>query len=268
MITTIGDAALDVLNAPLTDDKLRLTRQYAKAWFDGQFGHDFQTSPPDQPARPEKPELLMPRYMPKRRKIDVKKNMIALLHAVAHIEFNAINLAWDIVARFGKHMPREFTDDWVRVADDEARHFDLLTARLTSYGAAYGDLPAHDGLWQAAKDTTHDVKARLAIVPMVLEARGLDVTPAMIDRFKKAGDMDSAHSLKIIYNEEISHVFAGQKWFNYLCQKENINPEQSFQKLVRRYFKGRIKPPFNITARDQAGFDQSFYLPLSTRQPE
>ncbi len=265
--TTIGDAAVDVLKTPLTDDKLRLTRQYARAWFAGRLAHDFQLSPPDQPARPEKPELLMPRYMPKRRKIDVKKNMVALLHAVAHIEFNAINLAWDIVARFGGQMPREFTDDWVRVADDEARHFDLLIVRLTSYDAAYGDLPAHDGLWQAARDTAHDLKARLAIVPMVLEARGLDVTPAMIDRFGKAGDPDSAHSLKIIYDEEISHVFAGQKWFNHLCQKEKINPEQTFQNLVRQYFKGRIKPPFNIAARDRAGFDQSFYLPLSTPQP-
>ncbi len=267
MTSTIGDAAVDVLNTPLPADKLHLTRQYARAWFDGQLGHDFHIPPPDQPARPEKPELLMPRYMPKRRKIDVKKNMVALLHAVAHIEFNAINLAWDIVARFGSQMPREFTDDWVRVADDEGRHYDLLIARLASYGATYGDRAAHDGLWQAARDTAHDLKARLAIVPMVLEARGLDVTPAMIDRFQKAGDPDSARSLKLIYDEEISHVFAGQKWFNYLCNKENINPEQSFQKLVRRYFKGRIKPPFNVAARDRAGFDQSFYLPLSTPQP-
>lgn len=257
---TIGEAATEALNTALPHDKMHLTRVHAKAWFDGELAHEFPTTPPMRPARPDKPRLLMPRYMPKR------KNMVALLHAITHIEFNAIDLAWDIVARFGKDMPRSFTDDWVRVADDEARHFEMLMERLKSHDATYGDLPAHDGLWQSAMDTAHDLKARLAIVPLVLEARGLDVTPAIISRIEKAQDTASAEVLRIIYDEEINHVYAGQKWFNYLCKKEKIEPKQHYQDMVRQYFKGQIKPPFNTEARTKAGFEEGFYLPLMINQ--
>lgn len=260
--TTIGDGAISSLAAAAPADKVQTSRRWAKAWFDGELTHEFPTSPPDRPARPAKPELMLPKHMPRRRNIGRQANMVALLHAIAHIEFNAIDLAWDIVARFGRDMPRDFTDDWVRVADDEARHFTLLTERLSSYDAAYGDLPAHDGLWQSAMDTAHDLKARLAIVPLVLEARGLDVTPSIIARFDKAGDGESAQALNIIYDDEISHVHAGKKWFTYLCDKDKTDPKVCYQELVRKYFKGRIKPPFNKEARAQAGFDEEFYLPL------
>lgn len=256
---TIGDAATGVLLTANPAGKIRLSHLYAKAWCNGKLTHKFPHSPPDRPARPDYPRLLMPRYMPKR------KNIVALLHAITHIEFNAIDLAWDMVVRFGKDMPRAFTDDWVRVADDEARHFNMLCNRLDSYDASYGDFPAHDGLWQSAMDTAHDLKARLAVVPLVLEARGLDVTPAIISRLEKVRDGASAKALKTIYDEEISHVYAGQKWFNYLCNKEKVEPKQHYQNLVRRYFKGQIKPPFNKKARAQAGFDESFYLPLMTK---
>ncbi len=257
---TIGDAAIEILNSAPPEDKIRLSHSYAKDWQDGKLSHAFLISPPNRPARPAAPELLMPRYMPKRR------NVIALLHAIAHIEFNAIDLAWDMVARFGGDMPREFTDDWTQVADDEARHFQMITDRLQSYGATYGDLPAHDGLWQSAMDTAHDLLARLAVVPLVLEARGLDVTPAIIMRLEKSNDPKSADILSTIYEEEIFHVHAGQKWFNYLCQKQNLDPAGTYQRLVQQYFKGRIKPPFNKVARTRAGFEEAFYLPLAQKK--
>lgn len=265
LTTTIGEGAIAALTAAAPADKVQTSRLYAKAWFDGELTHEFATCPPERPARPEKPELMLPKHMPRRRNIGRQANMVALLHAIAHIEFNAIDLAWDIVARFGGEMPREFTDDWVRVADDEARHFALITERLSSYDAAYGDLPAHDGLWQSSMDTAHDLKARLAIVPLVLEARGLDVTPSIIARFDKAGDQESSQALTIIYDDEISHVHAGQKWFTYLCDKEKTEPKDCYQKLVRQYFTGHIKPPFNTEARSRAGFDEGFYLPLMVK---
>ena len=253
---TICDAAIEALQSAEPVDKVRISRQAAKAWFDGELAHIFPTMPPVRPARPDKPQLLMPKHMPKRR------NISALLHAIAHIEFNAIDLAWDIVARFGEAMPRAFTDDWVRVADDEARHFNMISARLDSYDVKYGDFPAHDGLWQSSMDTAHDLKARLAIVPLVLEARGLDVTPSIIERLDKAQDKGSSEALQVIYDEEISHVHAGQKWFNHICNKQKIEPKLCYQNLVRKYFKGQIKPPFNKEARALAGFDEDFYLPL------
>jgi len=265
MKTTIGEAAIEALNSAHPADKVRLGRLYATAWRDGQLAHKFPDCPPPRPARPDRPRLLRPGLMPRRRHIGKRDNMVALLHAIAHIEFNAIDLAWDIVARFGWDMPKDFSDDWVRVAGDEARHFEMITRQLGGYGASYGDLPAHDGLWQSATDTAHDLKARLAIVPLVLEARGLDVTPAIITRLEKAGDLKTAECLKVIYHEEISHVYAGQKWFKYLCRTANIEPEQTYQQLVRHYFKGRIKPPFNQRARALAGFEEEFYLPLASR---
>ena len=262
-VSTIGAAAVTVLNTATPGEKVARSRQYAKAWKDGNLAFDFPLSPPDRPARPLSPELLLPRNMPKRRHLGNRKNMVALLHAIAHIEFNAVDLAWDIVARFGAEMPKEFTDDWVQVADDEARHFGLLKDRLTAFDAVYGDLPAHDGLWQSSMDTAHDLKARLAVVPLVLEARGLDVTPMIIKRFENNGDKESSAVLKVIYQDEITHVHAGQKWFNTLCRQESLEPKQTYQKLVRQYFKGKLKPPFNSDARSLAGLDEDFYMPLA-----
>lgn len=203
--------------------------------------------------------------MPKRRGAGTRESRIALLHALAHIELNAIDLAWDIVARFASpDLPREFFDDWVGVADDEARHFLLLSERLASLGAAYGDLPAHDGLWRAAFETRHDLLARLAIVPLVLEARGLDVTPAMIARFERLndaafGDAESAAALKVIYRDEIRHVAAGRCWFEWECARRGVEPVATWQTLVAKHFVGALKPPFNDDARAAAGFRAAYY---------
>ncbi len=206
--------------------------------------------------------------MPKRRAGGSSAGRIALLHALAHIELNAIDLAWDIVARFAAaELPREFCDDWVTVAAEEAEHHALLAERLAAFGAAYGDLPAHDGLWQAAESTSHDLMARLAIVPLVLEARGLDVTPAMIARLDRLGDGDSAAVLRRIYDDEIGHVATGMRWFEFLCARDTLPPAETYHALVRRYFKGALKPPFNDAARAAAGFASTFYAPLAAADP-
>jgi uncharacterized ferritin-like protein (DUF455 family) len=220
--------------------------------------------PPLRPARPVRPELRPPRDMPKRRNLGSPAGRTALLHALAHIELNAIDLAWDIVARFtGSGLPHEFFDDWVGVAAEEASHFRLLSARLTDFGAHYGDLPAHDGLWEAAAATTGDLLGRLAIVPLVLEARGLDVTPKMAARLERAGDARSAAVLQVIYEQEIGHVAVGRRWFVYLCRLQGLVPEHAFRDRVIRFFKGELKPPFNHAARDAAGLPACYYEPLA-----
>jgi uncharacterized ferritin-like protein (DUF455 family) len=208
--------------------------------------------------------LLPPREMPKRRAFGSRAGRIALLHALAHIELNAIDLGWDIVARFaGESLPRDFLDDWIGVAAEEAGHFALLAARLADFGARYGDLPAHDGLWEAAAATAGDLLARLAVVPLVLEARGLDVTPQMAARLEGAGDPCSAAILRHIYQQEIGHVAVGLRWFARLCRDRGLSAEQVFHERVRRYFKGDLKPPFNRAARAAAGFPAAYYEPLA-----
>jgi uncharacterized ferritin-like protein (DUF455 family) len=220
-------------------------------------------SPKQRPARPERPLLHPPRDMPRRRNFGAPSGRIALLHALAHIELNAIDLAWDLVARFGgPGLPRAFFDDWVGVAAEEAEHFALLSARLDALGGAYGGLPAHDGLWEAAAVTAHDLIARLAVVPLVLEARGLDVTPEMILRLERAGDPDSAAILGRIYRDEIGNVAVGVRWFELICRGCGLDPEATFHDRVRRYFTGALKPPFNRAARDRAGFPAAYYEEL------
>lgn len=218
---------------------------------------------PDRPGRPVHPVLLPPKAMPK-RSLGSEKGRIALLHALAHIELNAIDMTWDLIGRFGHEpLPRAFFDDWVRVGAEEAYHFKLISARLEELGAAYGDLPAHDGLWQAAQATGHDLLARVAVVPLVLEARGLDVTPALIDGLKGVGDARSAAVLEVIYRDEKGHVATGMRWFRYLCQELRMAPEPAFHDLVRANFRGPIKPPFNEAARAEAGLSVGFYRPLA-----
>ena len=198
--------------------------------------------------------------MPKRRNFGAPAGRVALLHALAHIELNAIDLAWDVIARFGApDLPRAFFDDWVEVAAEEAEHFVLLSVRLAALGAAYGDLPAHDGLWEAAAATAHDPIARLAVVPLVLEARGLDVTPEMIARLRRAEDSESAAILDRIYHDEIGHVAAGRRWFEWHCERRGLDPLAAFRRNVGRYFSGALKPPFNRAARDEAGFPALYY---------
>lgn len=260
----ISDAACAVLTTEKATDKATIARQVAARWREGELLFAFSTKPPERPARPNAPQLLPPAEMPRRRKGGNDANKRALLHAVAHIELNAIDLAFDVIARFGNIMPRGFTDDWIGVGDDEARHFTLLNSRLKASESFYGDLPAHDGLWQSSMDTAGNLAARLAVVPMVLEARGLDVSPAMIEQFKNTGDTVSADVLQTIYDDEIGHVAVGSRWFKFLAGKVNKDPEQWFQELVAKYFHGQLKPPFNTTARNRAGLPESFYQPLAT----
>lgn len=257
----LTDAARAVLGKGHAVDKARLSRRAAAAWQSGAIGSIGVAAMPDRPARPPRPELRPPREMPKRRAGGLR-GRIALLHAVAHIELNAIDLAWDLVGRFAVlDWPPAFFDDWVRVADDEARHFLMLEQRLNALDAIYGDLPAHDGLWEAAFATRNDPLARLAVVPLVLEARGLDVTPGMIARLRRAGDQPSAALLEVIAREEESHVAAGWRWFAHLCSERALSPRETYRDLVARYYRGTLKPPFNDAARRRAGLEPTLYTP-------
>jgi uncharacterized ferritin-like protein (DUF455 family) len=261
---TLSKAACAVLAAADPDAKVELTRRFARAWRGGALAPGGDERPPVRPARPPRPELKPPRDMPRRRAAGSRDGRIALLHAVAHIELNAIDLAWDLIARFGgSELPAAFHDDWVEVAAEEAKHFALLVERLASLGASYGDLPAHDGLWEAATATEGDLLARLAVVPLVLEARGLDVTPAMIERLERAGDGDSAAVLRVILGDEIGHVAIGVRWFRWDCARRGCDPAASYRELVRRHFKGALKPPFNDAARGAAGLTPEFYQALA-----
>lgn len=239
--------------------KVADTLAAVRAWRDGALGPPVARQDlPERPARPARPELRPPRDMPRRRPGGTA-GRIALVHALAHIELNAIDLAWDAVARFGPDLPRGFTDDWVTVAEDEARHFDLLARRLGELGASYGDLPAHDGLWQAAAETAHDVLARMAVVPMVLEARGLDVTPATIANLERLGDGATAEILAVILEDEVGHVAAGRRWFGHVCAERGLAPVATWHDLLRRHFRGVLKPPFNVELRQRAGFGPEYY---------
>jgi uncharacterized ferritin-like protein (DUF455 family) len=261
---TLAGAAVGVLATADAAAKAAAGRAVAAAWRAGAIAEVGRAAPPDRPARPACPELKAPRDVPRRSIGPAPKGRVALLHALAHIELNAIDLAWDLIARFsGDELPRAFFDDWVTVADDEARHFTLLSERLAAFGAAYGDLPAHDGLWQAASDTRHDLLARLAVVPLVLEARGLDVTPAMIAKLEAAGDPESAALLRVVYHDEIGHVAAGKRWFDWACHRAGLEPAETWRALVERHFKGTLKPPFNEAARREAGLTPDLYGPLA-----
>ena len=221
----------------------------------------------DRPGRPEFPVLKPPRLVPRRRISKNPQGRIALLHAIAHIELNAIDLALDMAIRYAhKHMPFDFVHDWLSVAADEGRHFMLLSDRLKSLDSHYGALDAHDGLWEAALKTKNDVLARLAIAPLVLEARGLDITPQLITRMKQVEDDASAEIFHIIMTDEVRHVAVGKKWFDYVCGCERRDPISTWQQLVMRYFNGALKPPFNIDARNAARFSAAFYSPLAAAQ--
>lgn len=206
------------------------------------------------PGRPDRPRLVPPRELPRRRPGSVQ-GRVSLLHALAHIEFNAINLAWDAVYRF-RGMPDDFYIDWVGVAFEEAHHYRLLVERLQDMGSAYGSLDAHDGLWEMACKTAHDPLVRMALVPRVLEARGLDVTPGIIERLEKAGDHASVAVLEVILRDEIGHVEIGTRWFRYLCAARGLESEATFARLLEEYMQGQIKQPFHYQARERAGFNR------------
>ncbi len=206
------------------------------------------------PGYPVALKLVAPREL-KRRGIQRQDGRNALMHAVAHIEFNAINLALDAAYRF-RAQPLEFYQDWIKIADDEARHFGLIREYLQCNDCDYGDLSAHNGLWDMAVQTQDDVIARMALVPRVLEARGLDVTPGMIKRLSAVGDTSAVTILEIIYKDEIGHVKTGSNWFSYQCDLAGLEPRSTFQSMVATHLHGELKGPFNIAARLQAGFDE------------
>jgi len=261
--TTLAEACIAVLETADPHAKAMAARKVARDWRLGRLIHEFNAMPLDRPARPERPELLPPNRMPKRGKGGSERSQIALIHALAHIEFVAIDLAFDLVARFGGDYPGAFAGDWLRVGADEAMHFALLDRRLKELGSFYGALPAHDGLWEAASETAHDAGARLAIVPLVLEARALDITPQTIERFTAFGDLKTARCLTRIMSDEVFHVRAGMKWFRWTMNRMGANPQESYRMLVKRHFRGRLKAPFNDSTRSQAGLTRDFYEPLA-----
>jgi uncharacterized ferritin-like protein (DUF455 family) len=243
--------------------KVMAARAAARDWRLGRLTFAFDAAMPDYPARPERPELLAPSRMPKRGRGQSDRARIALWHALAHIEFSAIDLALDAAGRFGAELGEHFVGDFLAVAADEAMHFALLDRRLHALGSHYGALPAHDGLWDAAHETRHDAAARLAIVPMVLEARGLDVTPMMLERLRAAGDRPGERLLSRILDDEIRHVRIGTSHFTALCRTRRESPEILWKSLVKRHFRGGLKPPFNDSARLAAGLSRSFYAGLA-----
>lgn len=244
--------------------KVFAARAVARDWRLGRLDFTFDMAMPDRPAWPERPELLPPGRMPKRGKGGSERGRIAFWHALAHIEFVAIDLALDMAGRFGAEMGEVFVGDFLDVAADEAMHFALLSRKLVSLGSWYGSLPAHAGLWESAENTAHDVAARLAVVPMVLEARGLDVTPSAISRIEAHGDLQGAKILSRILDDEIRHVRAGTSHFVAYCQLQGEDPANLWKLKVQKYLKGVVRPPFNDSARLAAGLSRSFYGALAT----
>ncbi|MBO6559534.1 MAG: ferritin-like domain-containing protein [Nisaea sp.] len=261
--TTLAEAAVAVLETADPREKARLGRAAVAAWREGAFEGIGSAAAPERPGRPETPALRPPREVPKRKITEAPAGRIALLHALAHIELNAVDLSWDMIARYTDHdLPEGFYIDWMKVADDESKHFLMISDRLEELGSHYGALNAHDGLWQAATETADDLLARLSIVPLVLEARGLDVTPAMIKKMREVGDDASAAILQVIFDDEITHVAVGKRWFDHVCDREGKPRIETWQHLVRTHFRGGVKPPFNVPARELAGFAAAFYVPL------
>ena len=257
MSSSLFERAKACLDSCDPAEKVALTAQAFSALLAGELRLESDAAPLPfvDAGRPPAPKLVPPRELP-RRSLASRDGLIALLHAIAHIEFNAINLAWDAVYRF-RDLPPRYYNDWVRVAAEEAYHYRLLAARLEELGSGYGRLDAHDGLWSAAARTAHDPLVRMALVPCVLEARGLDVTPGMIERLRKVGDNASIALLEIILRDEIGHVEIGTRWFNYLCTQRHIDAGETFVKLLDEYMQGQLRPPFHYEARRQAGFSDS-----------
>jgi uncharacterized ferritin-like protein (DUF455 family) len=248
-------AAKRCLDAADPAEKLRLTHATWQALLRGELSADPASPPPEPigaPGRPAKPPLVNARQVPQRG-LGSEEGRAALVHAVAHIEFNAINLAWDAVYRF-RGKPNAYYRDWASCANDEARHFAMLSGRLQELGRAYGDFDAHDGLWQMAEKTADHDTARMALVPRVLEARGLDVTPGMIERLRNLGDTRTVAVLEIILREEVAHVAAGTRWYHHCCERDGLEPVDTFFALLRDYMGVNLRGPFNRPARLEAGF--------------
>lgn len=263
---TVAAAIREALLAEAPRAKVMAARRVARDWRLGRLDFAFDVAMPEAPGRPTAPELLPPNRMPKRRKAGSERGRIALWHALAHIEFTAIDLALDMAGRFGAQMDAVFVDDFLTIAGEEALHFALIDRHLRAMGSFYGALPAHSGLWDAAHETRHDVAARLAIVPMVLEARGLDVTPPMLERVRASGDRTGAKILTRIPDDEIRHVRVGVKHFVARAELNDLPPDSLWKSLVQQHFKSGLKEPFNDSARRSAGLSRDWYhglVPLS-----
>ena len=266
MTPTRRSVASAIRTALLTPDptaKVFAARKVARDWRLGRLEFAFDEAMPERPGWPAELELLPPGRMPKRGRMGSYRNRVALWHSLAHIEFVAIDLALDMAGRFGESMGQVFVSDFLSVAADEAMHFALLARKLDSLDSCYGTLPVHDGLWSSASDTAHDVAARLAIVPMVLEARGLDVTPSTLERVRAQGDENGAKILKRILDDEIRHVAIGSKHFHRVCAAREASPRETWQNLVRTHFSGELKPPFNDSARLAGGLPREFYAAIA-----
>jgi len=269
---TLCDWAAHVLNTANPEHKIELAT-YLFSIFTAREATDSPmplgrgtVAPPDQPPR-EKMETVNPGQMPKAGRGGTLKSRIAMLHALANIELWAIDLAIDICIRFAtfqtegtsQQLPRAFFHDWLKVANDEAKHFSLLRTRLEEMGAAFGSLPVHHSLWLSATETAYDLRARISIIALVHEARGLDVNPMTIAKFRKAGDAESVEALEVIHNDEITHVTTGHRWLTWICDQEGTDPVQVFRSNVQKHFTGPIRGPFNEEARLQAGMDKRYY---------
>ncbi|GAB1595291.1 ferritin-like domain-containing protein [Lysobacter claricitrinus] len=258
-------AALGCLRAATPDDKVARTFEVFARFERGELAPRSDSPAPgpiEMPGRPDRPRLVPARDLPKRG-FGTTEGLAAFVHAIAHIEFNAIDLAWDAVYRY-RDMPAPFYADWASVANDEARHFTMLRARLRELGFDYGDFDAHNGLWEMAEKTAHDGLARMALVPRVLEARGLDVTPAMIVKLRQRGDDATADILEAILREEVGHVAAGSRWFRWHCTQRGLEPQATFKSLLGEYARAVLYGPFNREARLEAGFDAEELASLET----
>ena len=262
------DAARGCLDAAAPDEKLARTLLDAGAFARGELGSNDDAAPDSicDPGRPERPHLVAPRNVA-HRGLGSIEGRAAFVHAIAHIEFNAINLAWDAVYRF-RGMPPKFYADWVSVAADEARHFAMLRERLQQLGHDYGDFDAHNGLWEMAEKTAHSCRERMALVPRVLEARGLDVTPGMIARLRGVGDASTVAILEVILREEVAHVAAGSRWFRWCCERDGIDSDAEFSRLIALHARAAVRGPFNLDARCAAGFSAAEMEALTASPPE
>lgn len=261
---TVASAIRAALLTPDPHAKAMAARAVSRGWRGGALAFRFDVAMPDKPAWPDRPELLPPNRMKKRGRGGSDRARIALWHALAHIEFVAIDLALDMAGRFGAEMGPDFVGDFLSVAADEAMHFGLLARQLRTLDSFYGALPAHGGLWESAEETRHDVAARLAVVPMVLEARGLDVTPATLERVRAAGDERGARILERILDDEIRHVRIGTNYFDALCSSCGKPSADMWKMLVKRHFRGALKAPFNDSARLAAGLSREFYATIAS----
>lgn len=254
-------AAHGCLMADSVAAKLSLTEAVYHALLAGELAYDeIDVKDIPRPGRPDKPEMVEVRALP-RRNFHSSEGHAALMHAIAHIEFNAIDLAWDAVYRF-PGMPEAFYFDWARVASEEAQHFRLIHDYLQQLGFQYGDFGAHNGLWDMAVETAYDPLVRMALVPRVMEARGLDVTPGIMHKLQHSGFRRAAEILEVIYQDEHGHVEIGNKWFHFLCEQRKVQPLSIFKDLIRRHAGGKIRKPINDQARRDAGFTEEELLYL------